>query len=118
MATGSIKSHKTKRLSFSTVGSYIQNPETISAYQTGNVVELVFWGTKFTGPFSNRVLSGLPPSITKTSAYLALGGTDAYNIQGNFYMDTANGGTVTVSLKSSYSAGASVFGGLTYITSE
>lgn len=97
----------------------IENPETISVYQTGNVVEVTMWGTriKVNGPITKtKVITNLPRARTQCTAYMALGGTNSYNIQGNLYNYNGDMRALNMVLKSGYEANTQLYCSLVYFT--
>lgn len=95
--------------------SKIRNPESVKAYRIGKIVVLSFWGTEFAAAgYIPGVVSGLPRPQAPVSAFVALGATNAYNIQGNIYISA--GTSANAGLKTDYPIGTAVYGSLVYLS--
>lgn len=94
----------------------ISNPDTVKAYRVGNFVVVSLWGTKFNalGQVSD-IITGAPSTLVPCSAYLALGASNAYNIQGNLYISGAH---INCGIRGDYVIGTSVYGSLIYPASN
>lgn len=118
MATSTIKKENaTETLTFTVNSSTISNPESITAFRSGNVVQVTFWGTKFKSGLSSgtNAVSGLPACARQSSAFFGLAGSSSYNIQGNVFNAGENGTTLNVGLKSGYSVETAMYACLIYI---
>lgn len=97
----------------------IENPETIAVCRVGKVVQVTAWGTKFKAGIPNMgviISEGMPNRQGNCSGYLAIGGSRAYDIQGNMYISSV--GELRYGLKPDFAAGEPLFGSFTYITSQ
>lgn len=115
MATSIIKESMlaTKSLQVTVDSTKVSNPSSIYAYRVGKVVVVTFWGTKFTSSGSlYDVVRGVPTAVISASGYLALGGNDAYNIQGNVYV---SGNTINCGMRTNYATGTPVYGSVMYL---
>lgn len=113
------KIQTTRKRDFVVDTNVIANPETIYVYQTGNVVVVTMWGTRIkeNGPaIKANVIANLPKAITQCTAYMALGGTQSYNIQGNLYTYNGDMGALNIGLKSGYEANTQLYCSLVYFT--